>query len=93
MRRCYPKAMIILTLGARGAICAQATGTVQVPGRKVKAVDTTAAGDTFIGYFLAAYTHSGNVNEALHIACKAAALCVTRPGASDSIPCRKELAK
>lgn len=93
MRRCYPQAVVILTLGARGAICAHATGSVQVPGRKVKAVDTTAAGDTFIGYFLAAYTQSGNVSKALQIACKAAAICVTRPGAADSIPCRKEVAE
>lgn len=93
MRRRYPKAMVIMTLGARGAICAHATGSVQVPGRKVKAVDTTAAGDTFIGYFLAAYTQSVNVSKALQIACKAAAICVTRPGAVDSIPCRKEVAE
>lgn len=93
MRRYYPKAMVILTLGARGAICAWANGSVQVAGRKVRAVDTTAAGDTFIGYFLAGYTQSGDVNAALELACQAAAICVTRPGAADSIPCRKELAE
>lgn len=83
--------MVILTLGARGAICAHAAGSVQVPGCKVRAVDTTAAGDTFIGYFLAAYIQSGKVGPALQMACKAAAICVTRPGAADSIPCRKEV--
>lgn len=93
MRRRYPKAMVIMTLGARGAICAHAAGRLQVPGRKVKAVDTTAAGDTFIGYFIAAYTQSANVGKALQIACKAAAICVTRPGAADSIPFRKEVAE
>lgn len=92
MRRRYPRAMVILTLGARGAVCANADGSVHVPGRNVKAVDTTAAGDTFIGYFLAAYTRSGNVGEALRIACNAAAICVTRSGAADSIPYRKEVA-
>lgn len=91
MRRRYPQAMLILTLGARGAICAHASGSLQVPGFKVKAMDTTAAGDAFIGYFLAAYTQSANAGKALQIACKAAAICVTRPGAADSIPCRKEV--
>ena len=84
---------VIVTLGAKGAQMTDANGTVLVPSVRVDAVDTTAAGDTFIGYFLADYTKSGNVSSALQIACKAAAICVTRPGAADSIPYRKEVAK
>jgi ribokinase len=59
----------------------------------VKPVDTTAAGDTFIGYLLAGIVRRRDVEEALRYACKAAAVCVTRPGAADSIPRREELEK
>lgn len=57
----------------------------------VNAVDTTAAGDTFVGYFLAELMQSGDPARALAYGCRAAAICVTRAGASDSIPLRKEL--
>jgi ribokinase len=59
---------------------------VEVPARAVHAVDTTAAGDTFIGYYLAAWARGLAVKPALDLATCAAGLCVTRPGALDSIP-------
>jgi ribokinase len=63
----------------------------QVPGQKVAAVDTTAAGDTFIGFFLARYVKGLDVRDWMTVACQAAALCVTRPGAADAIPKLEEI--
>ena len=93
MRRCYPAAAVVLTLGSRGAAYADADQTLTVPAETVTAVDTTAAGDTFIGYFLAELMQGHGPQAALQCACKAAAICVTRPGAADSIPSREELNK
>jgi ribokinase len=89
MRGRFPRAATVLTLGAAGAIYADETVRVEVPAVVVKAVDTTAAGDTFTGYFLAALSSGEAVEAALHLAAKAAAICVTRPGAADSIPLRE----
>jgi ribokinase len=86
----FPDAAVILTLGARGALYADRSGTFTVPGQRVVVVDTTAAGDTFIGYFLAQYAKGSDVRHAMGMACRAAALCVTRPGAADSIPALAE---
>jgi ribokinase len=91
MQRRFPSAMTVLTLGADGAVCTHGGATVRVPAVRVKAVDTTAAGDTFIGYFLAGLMSGAETKAALEIACQAAAICVTRPGAADSIPKRKEV--
>lgn len=91
MRQRYPRAATVLTLGSEGAAYAGPEGRCRVPAVKVKAVDTTAAGDTFIGYFLAERLRSVGPEAALKLACRAAALCVTRPGAADSIPRRAEV--
>ena len=58
---------------------------------KVLAVDTTAAGDTFSGYFLSGVLEGLSLAEALRLATAASALCVQRPGAADSIPTRAEV--
>ena len=87
----YPDAVVILTLGAAGALCADRSGIFRVPGQHVAAVDTTAAGDTFIGYFLAQYAKEADLRYCMTVACQAAALCVTRPGAADSIPVLEEI--
>ncbi len=91
LRARYPRASVILTLGDEGAVHADAANTHRVPAHPVEAVDTTAAGDTFIGYFLARLMAEGDVESALATACRAAALCVQRRGAADSIPRRSEL--
>lgn len=91
MRRRFPRAAIVLTLGARGVLYADRTTTFKVPAAKVRVVDTTAAGDTFIGYFLAELTRGVDARSALKTANRAAAICVTRPGAADSIPKRSEV--
>lgn len=87
----YPAQHFILTLGAAGALCGQ--GEYRLRGRscQVEAVDTTAAGDTFTGYYLAQMLLDGDEAEALRLAATASALAVTRPGASPSIPRRQEV--
>lgn len=82
----YPKLTVLLTLGAEGAIYAHARERVSVAAKKVSVVDTTAAGDTFIGYFLAAFDRGMSVPDCLARATAAAAISVGRKGASDSIP-------
>lgn len=91
MREHYPRASVILTRGASGAVYSGAGKTMEVPGVRVRAVDTTAAGDTFIGFFLAGITAGGAAPWALKMACHAAAACCTRPGAADSIPASEML--
>lgn len=91
MRLACPKARFVLTLGEQGAVYVDREQTVAVPAMKIKAVDTTAAGDTFTGFFLNAYFSGAGIGEALKTAAKAAAIAVSRPGASPSIPHRSEL--
>ncbi len=91
MRRRFPQAATVLTLGGDGAAYAGPEGTFHVPAVRVKAVDTTAAGDTFIGYFLCERLRGVAPQDALSLACRAAAICVTRHGAADSIPRRAEV--
>ena len=86
-----PRAVVVLTLGADGALCLQ-NGTVARQGVfPVRAVDTTAAGDTFSGFFLASWLGDGNVQRALRLAACAASLAVSRKGAADSIPTMAEV--
>ena len=88
----YPKAMICITLGEAGSVLwTAATGILKQKAYSVKAVDTTAAGDTFTGYFLAELTRGASLAAALDMASRASAIAVTRPGALDSIPYLKEL--
>jgi len=82
----YPAMQIVLTLGKLGAICVDKNQRIHQEGFKVEAVDTTAAGDTFIGFFIALLSSGSQVDEALRIACRASSICTTRPGAADSIP-------
>ncbi len=87
----FPLAEIILTLGGEGVLYQHKETYHQIPAIPVKAVDTTAAGDTFIGYFLAFYLEKKPVRECLTIASTAAAICISRSGAQDSIPRRLEV--
>jgi ribokinase len=86
-----PDCEIVLTLGPAGAIGHGPDGPMRSDARRVAAVDTTAAGDTFLGYYLAARTGGLDSRASLERACRAAALCVTRPGAMDSIPRLEEV--
>ena len=71
----FPRASVLLTLGADGAFCRTKDGTFYGEIFSVPVVDTTAAGDTFLGFFFA-----------MQIASSASAVAVSRPGASASIP-------
>ena len=82
----YPEARIILTLGLEGAIFAYKGEKIYQQAFKANAVDTTGAGDTFTGFFLAAFMEGKPVQDAMRLAAKAAAICVSRYGASPSIP-------
>lgn len=92
LRRRHPAAEFVLTLGERGLLYdAPGTPRIAVPAHAVRAVDTTAAGDTFTGYYIASRMAGDDSETALRRATAAAALCVTRPGAAESIPLRAEL--
>ncbi|KAI2469403.1 Ribokinase-like protein [Annulohypoxylon bovei var. microspora] len=84
---------VIITLGGRGVFYMSASGAKGlVPAEKAKVVDTTAAGDTFVGmYALDVVSVSFNIEEAVKKANRAAAKTVERLGAQDSIPWRDEL--
>jgi ribokinase len=91
MRKRFPEAAILLTLGEQGVCYADQSTSLVVPAEKVHAVDTTAAGDTFIGFFIAQKLAGQPIESCLRTACHAAAICVTRPGAADSIPHLQEV--
>lgn len=91
LRARYPRARVLLTLGGDGCVYQDETQTVRQGIFSVDAVDTTAAGDTFCGYFLAWLAGGEPVPAALRAASAAAALAVSRPGAVPSIPHRQEV--
>ncbi len=92
LRARFPRADLVLTLGERGARYSGADGEESaVEAERVRAVDTTAAGDTFTGYYIAAALRGEGTRVALAEATRAAAICVTRKGAAPSIPRRDEL--
>jgi len=87
----FPNMKIVLTLGVNGSICIEKGKAIHQKAYPVQAVDTTAAGDTFMGYFLAGLAEGMTNPQAMDLASRAAAICVTRPGAAESIPYRAEL--
>ena len=82
---------VIVTLGAKGALVAGADGERWVRGFKVKAVDTTAAGDVFSGALAVRLAEGRPLADAVRFAHAAAAISVTRAGAQPSIPARREI--
>jgi len=88
----YPGTDLVLTLGKAGSIGVSGGRQVRVPARMVQAVDTTAAGDTFTGYFLRGAADGRPMEECLKLATAASAIAVTRPGAADSVPSYDEVA-
>jgi ribokinase len=84
---------LLVTLGARGArLTAGGTAVTEVAAFAVEPVDTTGAGDCFLGWFLAARDCGTDAATALRQAAAAAAIQVTRPGAGDAIPSAAEVA-
>lgn len=91
MLKKFPNAEIILTLGERGSVYAKGNVRVEQGIYKVPVTDTTAAGDTFTGYYLASIIQGLSVEKALNMAAKASAIAVSRKGAAPSIPEREEV--
>ena len=87
----YPETEIVLTMGEKGSFFKNSGKSVFQPAFKVKAVDTTAAGDTYTGYFVAGIMEGLPPEKAMEFAAKASAIAVTKPGASPSIPERAEV--
>ncbi|WP_148254026.1 ribokinase [Aidingimonas lacisalsi] len=81
-----PEVEIVLTLGAAGVCYQHGTQRFELPAHEVVAVDTTAAGDTFIGYFMASRQVNETIEHCLQRASVASALCVQQAGAAPSIP-------
>ncbi len=84
---------IIVTMGDKGVKYIGRDVTFFVLGEKVNAIDTTGAGDTFLGYFLANFDKTKNIKEAIEIANLAASIQVTRKGTSKAIPNYEEVLK
>ena len=89
----FPKAEIVMTLGTCGVVCAAEGETFRQDAFRVNAVDTTAAGDTFCGYFLACRCKGYDVKSSLLYATAASAVSVSRAGAAPSIPTMSEVEK
>lgn len=82
---------VVITLGSKGAFVKERGAYHQVQGLKVKAVDATAAGDTFCGALCVALAEGRSITEAVEFANRAAAITVTRMGAQSSLPYRREV--
>ncbi len=82
---------VVITLGSQGALVCDGKNFERIPARKVKAVDPTAAGDTFNGAMCVALSEGATLSDAVRFASRASAIAVTRLGAQASIPYRKEL--
>lgn len=92
LREKYQNCSIVLTLGEHGVIFDSKNQRLIQKALKVShVVDTTAAGDTFTGYFLSRLSEGNPVSDALLTACRASAIAITRRGASDSIPVASEV--
>ena len=87
----FKVATIVLTLGSEGSVCISDDEYVEQSIYKVKAIDTTAAGDTYTGYFIAGILNGKTIKESMDIASKASAIAVTRQGAAPSIPVLEEV--
>ncbi len=92
MQELYPEARIVLTLGEDGAAYAHGNVRIYTDAIPADAADTTAAGDTFTGYFLQGLMSGKEMAGVLHMAAQAASIAVSRPGAAQSIPTMDEVA-
>lgn len=91
IRERFPHAAVVLTLGSDGAVYADQSCKHFQPIFPVKAVDTTAAGDTFTGYFIAGLAQGMEIPDILRMSAKASSIAVSRAGAVPSIPYRDEV--
>lgn len=86
----FPNSRIVLTLGENGSFYKDENETIHQPIFRVSVVDTTAAGDTFTGFFIGGIMQGETPKEAMSNAAKASSIAVSRPGAASSIPLRSE---
>ena len=91
LRELYPKARVVLTLGSEGSVYQYKEERYRQGIFKVEVRDTTAAGDTFTGYFIASILEGMSVPDGLRLAARASAIAVSRDGATSSIPMREEV--
>lgn len=82
----FPQAQVVLTLGSKGSVYMHGDVRIRQDIYRVQAVDTTAAGDTFTGFFISTLLRGGTPEAALDTAAKASAIAVSRKGAAPSIP-------
>ena len=87
----FPRSSVVLTLGKNGAWAMDQGQRFFQPAFEIKAVDTTAAGDTFTGFFLAAVSSGMPISAALRRSAFASSIAVSRKGAADSIPTAEEV--
>ncbi|MCL2865412.1 MAG: ribokinase [Lachnospiraceae bacterium] len=87
----FPTLRVVLTIGSAGSFYKDNTQTIRQKSYPVKQVDTTSAGDTYTGYFIASLVKGYSESEAMNIASKAAAIAVGKKGAASSIPYYQEL--
>ncbi len=91
IKKKYPELHVMLTLGKNGCVYQYKDQKCYHPIFETVAVDTTAAGDTFTGYFISEFARGTEINTILKIASCASAITVSRLGAAPSIPCRSEV--
>lgn len=95
LHKAYPSLSVLITLGSTGSMAYRLkNGDIETASQeafRVRAVDTTAAGDTFTGFFIEALLEDLPLQECMRRASMASALGVTRPGAAGSIPTREEV--
>lgn len=87
----YPNSKVVMTVGEKGAYFIGDDKVIHEDAKKVEAIDTTAAGDTFTGYFLASYLDDNDPVKALKIATLASSITVQGKGAAKSIPSIEDL--
>lgn len=87
----YPDMEIVLTLGERGSMRYKGGKIISCKAEKAEAVDTTAAGDTYTGYYIAGSVNGMSASEAMRFASYAAAISVSKKGAVASIPRKEEV--
>lgn len=91
LRQRWPRCRLLLTLGSHGCVYDNGQRRLRQGIYQVGTVDTTAAGDTFTGYFVACMAAGRPEEECLDLASRAAAIAVSRPGAAPSIPTMDEV--
>ena len=91
LKKKFPNAAVVLTLGDKGSWYFDRDKCIRQEIYKVKTVDTTAAGDTFCGYFLSGITKNMEMHEILKTASAASAIAVSKKGAAPSIPTYEEV--